>query len=87
MSLWNWFVRSSADPAKTSATVKGILTLVIPAIVIFAPVLGITLPHVESTELVNNLTAIVFNLWTALGLAITTFGMIRKMGITLFGHS
>lgn len=86
MTLWNWFVRSSADPTKVSATVKGILTLVVPAIIIFAPVVGITLPNVEATELVNDLTAIVFNLWTAFGLAVTTFGLIRKLGITFFGH-
>jgi len=86
MSIWKWLVVSSADPAKMSATARGVLTLVIPAIVLFAPVLGITLPHVESTELVNDLTVIIFNLWTALGLAITTLGMVRKLKNTFFGR-
>lgn len=76
--LWNWFVRSSADPKKVSLSVKGILLGIIP-------VLSIT--GLDTSSLPQGVDFVIGALEQTLiiiSASITFVGFVRKLKNTFF---
>jgi len=70
--IYKWLVVSSAEPTKTSMTVKGVLLLLTPQIITLARACGI---EVESTHALQIVEIVI----QYLGIFLTAFGGIRKI--------
>jgi uncharacterized membrane protein len=71
-----WLVISSADPSKVSLTVRGALLSIIPTVILIAQMLHMEWSLEQLTQLVEGITAIIAT-------ALTLFGLIRKLVLTL----
>lgn len=72
----NWLVVSSADPSKTSMTLKGILLQYVTLILAFLTVLHIPLTETQVYSLITDVTGFV-------GIALSGIGLIRKIYLTV----
>jgi len=73
--IWDWFVKSSADPSKTALTVKGIIVLAIPLIVQMSGVLN----EAELNQFADNVAIFVQALLMAAGAVMSFVGFVRKV--------
>lgn len=86
MKILDWLLASSADPQKVSLTLKGVLIGVIPTIIAFAGLTGVTIPDQEAlTSIVNDGSMIVQILLGMVASAMTVWGLLRKIWRTWNG--
>lgn len=69
---------SSVNPQQLSMTIKGILTALVPVIIAFANLRGITLDNEVINAVVNFIVDFVFYGATLVSMVITAYGAIRK---------
>lgn len=83
-NFMNWLVVSSADPTSVALTVKGVLTALIPYAMTYLPYLGI---HValNLATLPNDAYTLVFAFFAVASAAMTLYGAVRKLIITVEG--
>lgn len=86
MKFLNWIVLSSADPAKLSLTVKGLLTMAVPFIITIAGLTNIHVPDEKGmTLIIDGIATAVQIILGIIGLAATLIGVIRKIVTTYNG--
>jgi len=68
----DWLTTSSANPEKYSATFRGVLLMFIPLIILAGQSFGWNVTESELLVIVQELT-------TLAGLALTAFGILRKV--------
>lgn len=83
----HWFAMSSADPSSISMSLKGILTTAIPIIVIFTGLAHIQLSTDELTADADSIVQLVNAVLVAVGIGISTYGVIRKLILTMTGRN
>ena len=76
-NFWLWIVKSSADPTRTSLTVKATLVALIPFLVGFAPLVGLTGEGVN--QIVLNLSDLVGQILMVVASLTAVYGLIRKI--------
>lgn len=82
--FWDWLAHSSADPTEVAATVKGIVSALIPFIMFILPLLHLNIGIDQlqgSPELVYH---VVMQSFAVISGAITGFGILRKFYLTIF---
>lgn len=84
VSVWDWTVRSSADPKKVSLSIKSALVLAVPYVVSFGPLLGITADTVGLNELAANIADLAGVGLTIIGGIGLAMGLIRKILIAIY---
>lgn len=80
--FWNWLVKSSANPANTSLTVKGFLTGLIPLVLVVAPLVGVDLDANTLGSTVDDIKGVVEYALGSVGALLTAAGIIRKIYLT-----
>jgi len=83
----NWITYSSTNPAEASATIRGLAKIVIPLIVIVLQSQGVDTSHIDPPTLVDQIVTAFLNILLLWGLVQATYGIIRKVVITLLGKS
>lgn len=78
---WNWLVISSEDPQKVALTAKGILTGVIPLILLISGNFGFSHALTQDTAgiAVNTIGDIITSGLGVVSLAMTIYGLFRKL--------
>jgi hypothetical protein len=79
--VWNWLVRSSANPDKVSLTIKGALSTA----VILLGYLGITGHQLDITSIADNSAEVLVQIVAAITTLTTLYGAIRKLWLTISG--
>ncbi len=79
--IWLWIVTSSADPTKISLTIKGIGMSIIAIITL---VYGNALSPDLNTFL-SSLIGLVQDVLIVISAVMTTWGLMRKIVLTVFG--
>lgn len=77
----SWLLASSADPEAMGMTVKGILVLIVPFLARF---LG--LDDTTANTLADTIVQLVIAAWTLVGVAMTVFGLVRKIYLQRWAH-
>lgn len=77
-ALWNWLVKSSANPDKWALTVKG----AVPTIVIILGYLGITGQGLDTSQLGTSAGEIAAQIATVITSVVTLVGLVRKLFLT-----
>jgi len=77
--IWNWLVKSSANPKKTSLTIKGVLSTA----VIVLGYIGISGHGIDIGTLSNNLTDIIVQLTATITSLMALYGAVRKVYLTI----
>ena len=75
--LMNWFVRSSADPAKLALTVRGLLVSIVPIIMIFSG-----LSEAEINPAIDAVVTLIEYGFMTVAAAMTLWGFLRKLAHT-----
>lgn len=81
--IWDWFVKSSADPQKTSLTIKGVLSTA----VLILGYLGITGHGIDVNDLTKNTTDLIVLIPAAVTTLVTAWGLVRKIALTIIAFS
>lgn len=76
--IYEWFIKSSADPQKVSLTIKGFLS----AVVFVLAGLGINYT-LDVNTLTYSITELIQSLGLLISTLITTYGLLRKIYNTL----
>lgn len=85
MNIFEWLVRSSADPAKLSLTIRGALVALVPIVLSTLSAIcgfGIACLGVDETtlnQLVESIIAIVNAVLLVVGAVVAFVGLIRKL--------
>lgn len=82
--FWNWLVVSSADPTNVALTVKGVITAIIPYAMTYLPYLGVHV-SLNVATLSNAAYTTVFAFFAVSSAAMTLYGAVRKLVITIEG--
>jgi hypothetical protein len=78
-TFWNWLVKSSADPTQVALTAKGIISTVVPVLLVF-----VHNPNLSSLpDDVYSLIVAAFGVYSAIAIV---FGLARKIYISLTVH-
>lgn len=75
MNFIIWLLQSSANPDKVALTVKGILSSLVPLIIIALKLFGIEI-------LPENLNEIVIQVSSLVSILLTAVGIVRKIYLT-----
>jgi hypothetical protein len=78
INFYNWLVKSSVNPEKTSLTIKGFLS----AVVFVLAGLGINYT-LDVNTLTYSITELIQSLGLLISTLITTYGLLRKIYNTL----
>lgn len=70
---------SSVDPNKLSLTVTGVLTGIIPVVILVGGFFGVTLDVSELNTLVEQVGTAIIAIWGAIGAVMTVIGGIRRI--------
>lgn len=88
MKFINWLIWSSANPAKVSATIKGLGMYLIPILVTVSGLTGLAAPDQEGlTAIVDMIATAVTVLGTIIASIVTLVGIIRKIITTWRGDN
>lgn len=79
--LFTWLVTSSTNPDQMSATVRGVLVLLVPFIAHF-----VGLDEASSNGLVDGIVAFINTSLALIGVGITLFGILRKVRLGRWAH-
>lgn len=80
-SIISWFIASSANPESVGLTVRGFLVVLVPLI---ASWLG--LDDASSNALVDAIVQLIVAAMTLIGVAMTVFGLVRKLWLQRWAH-
>lgn len=80
-SFISWLIISSANPESVGMTVRGILVVLVPLI---ASWFG--LGQDESNALVEAIVQLIVSAMTLIGVAMTVFGLLRKLYLQRWSH-
>lgn len=80
----NWFLLSSKDPQATALTVQGLLTGMVPTLMVLIGLGHLNLGQDQLTELVNGFCTLIEAVLTLVSAAMTFFGIVRKVWDSLF---
>jgi hypothetical protein len=78
-TVWEWLVKSSADPNKISLTIKGALSTAIIVLGYF----GITGQQLDVTSIADNSAEVIVQIVAAVTTLTTLYGAARKIWLTL----
>lgn len=74
-NLWNWLVKSSADPTQVALTAKGLVSSLIPLLMLFV--------HTPSlSNLPDEIYTLILALFTVYSAGAVLFGLARKVYIS-----
>jgi hypothetical protein len=76
-----WLISSSSNPAAMGMTVRGVLVVLVPLI---ASLFG--LGQDDSNALVEAIVQLVVSGMTLMGVAMTVFGLVRKLYLGRWSH-
>lgn len=85
-NIWNWFVKSSENPAKVALTVKGILTGAVPLILVVTHTFGLSGALGDQEGLQSIIEVIGEIITWALGIPailMAGYGLYRKLRNTI----
>ena len=85
--VWDWLVKSSADPKQTSLFIKASLTTVASALLFAADFLNLNIGNEEINLIVNGITDLVFAGLTFFGTILALVGFVRKVTLTATGQN
>lgn len=71
-----WLRRSSADPAKTAITIKGIVLGLAPILMLL-----FNIPSDDFNLIANNIEQLVFYASAGLSVSMVLFGLLRKIAL------
>lgn len=77
--IWNWLVKSSVNPKKTSLTIKGVLSTA----VIVLGYIGISGHGIDVGSLSGNLTDVIVQLTATITSLMALYGAVRKVYLTI----
>lgn len=84
VAFWNWLVISSKNPQKIAMTVKGGIVMAIPVILWATGALHFTTVDSNGLQsLATDIGDVTGNLAGMFGIGMATWGLIRKIWITL----
>lgn len=86
-NFFGWLVKSSANASQLSLTIKGILTGVVPAIIILANLTNIHLKNEDLTAVIDLIAQLVVLIGGTISVAVTTYGAVRKLILTAAGKN
>ena len=82
-NIWNWLVKSSANPNEVALTVKGAIIGVIPVILIFLKVAGVdTIGGQNIQDFADLIGGVIVAFLSGISTIITLIGFIRKVYLT-----
>lgn len=79
VTLQNAVLRSSQNPERLSLTIKGLLVQLVPVIVLALQAFGISAIEGDIVAIIEATTELVAIVASAIGLLMTTWGMVRKL--------
>lgn len=82
-NVLHWVLASSANPSAASLTVRGLLVSAVPTIMLIAGFAHINLGSDTLTSLFDSIATLVQDVLTVVGAAMTTWGILRKIVLTL----
>ena len=82
MNIWNWLVKSSADPDKIAVTVKGFLGTVASILVLMSPLVHLKISNEQVTAVINLTVQIVVSLCAVISGIAAILGFVRKIYLT-----
>lgn len=86
-NIKKFFLESSADSSKLSATLTGIMASVVSIITLYVSFHGGTaISQDQVTSIVQNATVVVSSIGTAIGAIVAIWGIFRKIAISLKGN-
>lgn len=86
MKFINWLIWSSANPAKVSATLKGLGLYLIPVVLTVSGLTGIATPDQEGlTAVLDMIASAITVLGTIVASIVTLVGIVRKIITTWQG--
>lgn len=84
---WDWIVKSSADPKKTSLAVRAFFIGIVPTILFTSKVLHVDLNDQVLTDTINGVEQAVFAGLTFVSSIMFAAGLIRKLWTTATGQN
>jgi len=81
-----WLVRSSADPARLSLTIKGILVGVVPVIMAVAGLANIDIGSDKVSAIIDGIASLVQVVLALVAMVMTAYGIVRKLYNTITGR-
>lgn len=79
VTIQNAVLRSSQDPERLSLTIKGLLVQLVPVMVLALQAFGISTIEADLVAIIESVTQLIAIGASAIGLLMTTWGMIRKV--------
>lgn len=83
----DWLVKSSADKEKTSLTVKGVLTGLIPVVIVLANLTSVDISNEQLASVIDAISALVFLVSGIVSALMTISGLLRKIYTTITGRN
>ena len=80
--IWDWLVTSSADPAKLSATVKGILGTAASVLVLLSPLVHVQISNEQVSTIIDLTAQIVVSCCAVISAIGAILGFARKIYLT-----
>lgn len=74
--FWNWLVKSSADPTSVALTAKGLISTVIPVLMVFVH-------NPNLNNLPDEIYSLVIGLFGAYSAIAIVIGIVRKIALSL----
>jgi len=84
-NLLHWVLASSANPEEASLTIKGILVGAVPAAMFLIGLAHVDIGSDQVNALVDSVAQFVESFLALVAAAITTYGIARKILISIFG--
>lgn len=81
--IWNWLVVSSVDPTKTALTVKGVLTAIVPLLVLFSGAFNVETDASTIKNIIDVIGTITMQGLTLVGTTMSLYGIIRKIDLSV----
>lgn len=86
-TIWKWLVLSSANANNISLTVKGILTAILPVLILILQTFNLETDSQTLADVINYTGTIIVSLGGAIASVATAVGLFRKIKLTLTGNN
>lgn len=85
-SIGKWLVRSSADPARWSLTIKGVLLGIVPVVMAVAGLANLDIGSDKVSAIIDGIASLVQVVLALVAMVMTAYGIVRKLYNTIMGH-
>lgn len=85
-SIGKWLVRSSADPARLSLTIKGVLVGFVPVIMAVAGLANIDIGSDRVSAIIDGVASLVQVALALVAMVMTAYGIVRKLYNTIMSR-